>query len=138
MTPKCQKHDCEKVFHAFPSGGYHVCHECRKETKKRYRERHPDRHLGGTQRWRKENTGAHRLSQAKAKLRWRANHPGKHQAHMAVAYALRTGRLLSPARCFRCESIVRVEYHHHCGYAPENHLRVIAICKTCHPTEPVS
>lgn len=63
----------------------------------------------------------------------------KKQARHRVNVLVRTGRLPHPNSlpCKDCGHVVtagskRHEYDHHLGYAAENHLRVEAVCTTCH------
>ena len=56
----------------------------------------------------------------------------KNAAHGAVYMALKFGCLSRPEKCSRCSTAGRIEGHHHLGYAPENHLDVVWLCKRCH------
>ncbi len=67
-----------------------------------------------------------------AQARYFAAYPLKKRAHDVVAYAVRLGKLpkVGTQKC-ECGQPAR-HYHHHKGYAPENHLAVIPVCTTCH------
>jgi predicted SnoaL-like aldol condensation-catalyzing enzyme len=71
------------------------------------------------------------IEAAKAK-RWRANNREKIQAHWAVKWAIRTNKLprASTQQC-TCGEPAQLWHHTH-GYARENRLRVMALCRKCH------
>ncbi len=63
----------------------------------------------------------------------------KIQARQRVNVEVRTGRRPHPNSlpCSLCGHVHRLggarhEYHHHLGYAPENHLKVVPVCSRCH------
>lgn len=76
----------------------------------------------------------------RAGRRWRRERDGiKQKARLAVAYAIRTGRLprANNVPCADCGDVwspgkLRHEYDHYLGYAPERHLAVQSVCTPCH------
>ncbi len=63
----------------------------------------------------------------------REANPEKKQAHEAVRRAIRKGVLVRPDSCSQCgNNQMRIEAHHHKGYAEENRLEVIFLCTSCH------
>ena len=63
----------------------------------------------------------------------REANPEKKQAHEAVRRAIRKGVLVRPDSCSQCgNNQMRIEAHHHKGYAKENRLDVVFLCTSCH------
>lgn len=63
----------------------------------------------------------------------REANPEKKQAHEAVRRAIRKGVLVRPKACTKCgNSQMRIEAHHHKGYAKEHQLDVVFLCTSCH------
>ena len=63
----------------------------------------------------------------------RKTEPEKKRAHEAVRRAIRRGLLVRPDSCSQCgNNQMRIEAHHHKGYAKENRLEVIFLCTSCH------
>jgi DNA-directed RNA polymerase subunit M/transcription elongation factor TFIIS len=59
--------------------------------------------------------------------------PEKKSAHEAVRRAIKKGVLTRPKACTKCgESHMRIEAHHHKGYAKEHQLDVVFLCTSCH------
>lgn len=59
--------------------------------------------------------------------------PEKKSAHEAVRRAIKKGVLTRPTSCTHCgNSKMRIEAHHHRGYAKENQLDVVFLCTSCH------
>lgn len=73
-----------------------------------------------------EKRERHRLTQADQRRR----HPDRTRARVALAYAVRSGRLVRGS-CAECGE-ARTEAHHHAGYARENWLVVAWLCRTHH------
>ena len=76
----------------------------------------------------RRNQYKHRLTQLKT-------HPEETKARLAVAYAVKTGRLIKPTCCSICtlEADVRdIHFHHTNGYDLENILVGIWVCRKCH------
>lgn len=62
----------------------------------------------------------------------RADHPEKWSARAAVAWAIKSGKLIKPTHCSRCKQIPdtgRIEGHHP-DYAKP--LEVVWVCTRCH------
>jgi len=66
---------------------------------------------------------------ARSSKRKRDN-PEKTAAQQAACWAVKTGKIL-PRPCFVCGN-AKAEKHHAWGYAPEDRLRVIFVCKSHH------
>lgn len=63
----------------------------------------------------------------------RRDNPDMQKAHSAVHRAIKSGRLVRPTSCPECgNSKMRIEAHHHKGYAPEFALDVVFLCTSCH------
>ena len=59
--------------------------------------------------------------------------PEKKSAHEAVRRAIKKGVLIRPKKCTQCgNSNMRIEAHHHLGYAREHQLDVVFLCTSCH------
>lgn len=61
--------------------------------------------------------------------KWRADHPQKYRAHIAVKSALRSGRLVKPSVCEDCGEEKRLEGHH------DDYSKVLDVrwlCRQCH------
>jgi hypothetical protein len=59
--------------------------------------------------------------------------PEKKSAHEAVRRAVKKGVLTRPKACTKCgNSQMRIEAHHHKGYAKEHQLDVVFLCTSCH------
>ena len=63
----------------------------------------------------------------------RKTKPEHKRAHEAVRRAIRKGVLVRPKACTKCgQSNMRIEAHHHKGYAKEHQLDVVFLCTSCH------
>lgn len=64
---------------------------------------------------------------------YRKRNPDKAAARHAIRQAKKSGKIppASTLPCAKCGKQAN-GYHHHQGYAPENHLNVIPLCKPCH------
>ena len=67
-----------------------------------------------------------------SKRNWAIKYPEKVAAHLAVAEAVRTGRLVRPKKCEGCGGTGRIEGHHADYSEP---LVVIWYCQPCHRAE---
>lgn len=65
--------------------------------------------------------------------KYRKAQPEKVRARLAVAYAVRVGKMPAARdrRCHVCGEPA-AHYHHHNGYAPEHKLDVVPVCVTHH------
>jgi hypothetical protein len=94
----------------------------------RYRE--TDGYAAAQERF-KTKGGRNRLAIAhRAKVK--AEEPAKYAAWMAVAAALRNGQLVRGDACESCGRDVRLDAHHHRGYAEGHQLDVLWLCRRCH------
>ena len=74
---------------------------------------------------------------------WEQAHRDVVNAHHAVKYALRVGKLVRPERCSKCtdkpfprlDGRSRLQAHHHNGYSKDHRLDVIWLCAYCHRQE---
>jgi hypothetical protein len=62
------------------------------------------------------------------KKAWLERNPDKKRAHIAMATAIASGRLVKPSHCENC-AIIRVEAHHDDYSKP---LSVRWLCRSCH------
>ena len=63
--------------------------------------------------------------------RYRNKYRLKHQAKLAVCYAIKTGKIVC-AKYKKCVCGEQARHHHHDSYEPEYWLDVIALCELCH------
>lgn len=73
----------------------------------------------------------YRAAMNRSARRRRVEEPERFRARAAVAYAIKTGRIVRPDRCERCGEHGRVTAHHH-SYARCNRLNVEWLCHRCH------
>lgn len=113
---KCGEVKPLSEFYAHPrmaDGHLNKCKDCAREDSKAHRETHPERDL-------------------KTRLKACSKNPTHKNANMAVAAALRCGRLKRPERCQGCGRSgeeTRLSAHHY-DYAEP--LDVIWLCGACH------
>ena len=62
---------------------------------------------------------------------WQLKHPDKDRAHHAVADALKSGKLIRPGQCERCNTEGPVQAHH-ASYERAQWLNVAWLCAQCH------
>lgn len=67
-----------------------------------------------------------------AKTRYRDSHPEEYRARTVVGNALRDGKIVRPGSCQTCGKSCKPQAHHYRGHAPEFHLDVEWLCRTCH------
>jgi hypothetical protein len=67
-------------------------------------------------------------------MRYEAN-PERWKAKVAVARAVKAGRLKKPKVCPVCTKKRRIEAHHHMGYERKNWLNIVWRCRPCHKLE---
>lgn len=73
------------------------------------------------------------LEKARIKGRiYRQVNKDKVSAHKAVAYALKTGKLIKPELCENYCKNIAYHAHHAKGYEKENKLSVEWLCRSCH------
>ncbi len=105
------------------------CKQCRNEHSRKYRNtpRGNMVYQKALYRWQRSEKGRHYQCEYRKKNR------EKNRARDAVKYAVRVGKLPSPKtlKCYFCFGMAQ-EYHHHKGYARENRLDVLSVCKLCH------
>lgn len=75
--------------------------------------------------WKRVN----RIRWRKYKQKWRKRYRHKYNAHAAVNYAVKTGKLIRPKRCSKCGKRCKPEAHHP-NYAKR--LKVVWLCRPCH------
>jgi hypothetical protein len=69
----------------------------------------------------------------KSAKKWSQNNPEKTRAHVAINYALRTGKIKRPDTCVLCEEVSNdIVAHHWNGYDADHYLDVQWICRRCH------
>ena len=104
-------------------------------------------HAAIGRRWVNTENGRQLIRQAQARFRktehgkekarrearnYRINNPIKYRARMALAHAVRMGRVYRPDSCSQCGISCKPEAHHHNGYSAEHRIDVIWLCKSCH------
>lgn len=62
-----------------------------------------------------------------AAKRWQTKNPEKRRAHIAVAHAIRSGLLVRPSMCERCQEPNRVQAHH------DDYSKTLDVRWFCHP-----
>lgn len=67
----------------------------------------------------------------KWKVQYRQKNPLQQKARDAVKSAISKG-VITKTACERCGSEQDIQGHHHAGYEPENWLKVMWLCRTCH------
>ena len=110
----------------------HVCIPCAKESMRTREQRYKQSAKGKETRRRYAQTPERKAYAVAREKRWRTNNREKVQAHCAVKYAIRMNRLprASTQQC-ACGEPAH-DWHHIHGYARENRLRVMALCRKCH------
>ena len=123
--------------------GKGYCHACAAAREAERRQHDPQRSRDSARRWQARNAesvrarnkawaAANRARRNAYRRKRRHENPERARAREAVKYALRTGKLVRPARCERCKRKCKPEAHHH-DYAKK--LDVEWICPTCHGKE---
>jgi len=133
---KCNTIKPLSEFYKHPTCKYGCAAECRQCTKQRMKAYHQTKR--GKQVTRKALKRYRKTIEGKAKEKqyydeYTQKHPMRIKAKNAIRIAVKTGKILkaSAYKCFYCEKQGR-DYHHHKGYACENHLNVIPLCSSCH------
>ncbi len=80
----------------------------------------------------RRNTESFKSAMKRYGAAYRERFPERSKARIAVGHAVRDGRLFRPSSCSNCGKKCRPEGHHHKGYARENWLDVVWLCKPCH------
>jgi ribosomal protein S27AE len=101
--------------------------ERKADSRRRYWTKRPEL-LEQQKAWRERN---HEATREHAKRR-RDETPEVARAYNAVYYAVKTGKLIRPERCPRCDRECKVEAHHADYSKP---LDVTWLCKWCHEME---
>lgn len=73
-------------------------------------------------------------SERRRTRKYRSQNPEKYKAHGAVSNAIKTGVIVKPCKCERCESTTNIQGHHW-SYLEEHWLDVIWLCTSCHSEE---
>jgi hypothetical protein len=121
------------------------CKTCRNKEKQIYRNTSQGKAKRRLENWRYRNTEygnkmrnehkkKYNSSEKAKKARQKLRDPIKQRSHYAVSNAIKKGNLPPPQTQMcsaKCGSPA-IEYHHYAGYTPENHLKVIPLCKKCH------
>lgn len=114
-------------FYAHPQmgdGHLNKCKSCTREDARRHRLQNPEE----TRARDRAKSVRQRARRERYLKEWRAAHPEKRAAHIAVGNAIRDGRL-SKEPCAFCGTADPVEAHHHDYSKP---LDVTWLCKPCH------
>ena len=105
-----------------------LCKPCRKAYSHTWELAHRNRKGDYNRQWFRDNP----KKRAEAKSRYAERYPERAAAHKAVGRALATGQLRPPPLCEECGVGEATQLHHAFGYAPENWLRGIWLCSSCH------
>lgn len=110
---------CTKCFHDLPAGAFYkspakVCKECHKAQMKTHYQ---------TLAYKTKNAGYQR-----GRLKGEENY-AKHDARLAVRWALKTGKMVKETNCAFCNSDQDIEAHHR-DYSKK--LEVVWLCRNCH------
>lgn len=112
----CSKCDTDKPLDEFPSNGRggkaKRCKECNRAHARAYYRKNPEPYK---QRARENES--------------KRNRDDKLAIYKQVEYAVRTGTLVKPDVCSRCDETESIEGHHEDYSKP---LEVIWLCKACH------
>jgi len=123
-----------------------VCRECCHQRDRNYQSRPEVRIRNAVQRRnrhvlhreedkvrRKAYYSAHAAQEREAAREHARRYPERAKARRAVHRALKQG-ILKKRSCEVCRA-EKTEAHHHKGYAPENWLDVVWLCRSCHMIE---
>ncbi len=76
---------------------------------------------------------AHHAEAVETMRRYRLKHPDRYRARNKINNNLAGGRTKKPGVCDVCgHTSARLEAHHHLGYAEDNWLKVLWLCRSCH------
>jgi len=147
VTKTCSKCKIEKPLSEFyrdkraTDGHWSCCKICNAEYARQYQQTPTGQKVlrMAYARYRKTQKGHQTQNRykktPKAKMRdgrYKSLHPERIKAKMAVANAIRRGKM-APAHKELCRCGKQAEAHHHyLGYTPEHYLDVIPLCRQCH------
>lgn len=104
-----------------------------RERKRRYRHTPHGRAVCAAAVRANEQTEVGRERRREITKRYRAAHPERAAAHVAIRLAIEAGRMPSASECLCCRcGLGAHEYHHYAGYEGANALVVAPVCKQCH------
>lgn len=126
---KCDEAKPLDAFYPHPQmgdGHLNKCKDCTKRDARTHRMDNPEK-VRAQDRERAQQP--HRKAERNRRSRnYKVTSPEKRKAHLAVQYAMRSGKLVRKP-CAFCESEERVEAHHHDYSKP---LDVTWLCSPCH------
>jgi len=147
----CRKCDAEKTLDSFskdPSkanGRRPYCRTCialyrqTEAVKLRKKARMPWRDKTAREYHKEYNKRPHAAEENRRRANeYRAKYPERIAARQAVKRAIKSFVLHWPMRCEQCGVYGKTEAHHYKGYAPENHLEVLWLCRSCHKRAHIS
>lgn len=121
----------------------YYCIACRKKHTKRFHITTRGKELKSRIQKRYLKNNPTRQSDYYAKIKRTEAHEAQSKAHRKVLRMIRSGKM-KKASAYLCAyhyegcTIQADDWHHHEGYAPENQLNVIPVCRSCHKTYHVS
>lgn len=104
------------------------CKDCFKKRESNFYFKHKDKRLKKQKEY-KQTAGSKILSRLSAK-RYREKYPDKEASHNECRKALQKG-IIKKSNCMHCGSS-KSEMHHHLGYAKDNWLNVVWLCRNHH------
>jgi hypothetical protein len=113
--PRCGQAKDESLFgknKGVKVGLHAYCKECKNESMKEYRLRHPD-------------------VDKKYSVKWAEKYPKSGAAHIKLNRKIKSGEIIKPKICIKCNKEEELVGHHpYCRY--DKPLDVIWLCKSCH------
>jgi len=104
-----------------------------RESYRRHYQENRERRLEQGKEYQKSEKG--KAASYRATLKQIKKHPDRVKARSAINKGVSRGKIQKPSDCQSCGATGRIEAHHHNGYAKENHLDVVWLCKSCHLIE---
>jgi hypothetical protein len=142
MTPEQRRAHIRERYHSDPEFREYVLTEGKRYIAKvRGTKLYRERRLRNQRKW--LNQPGKRERMRELVRTWESAHRDVVNAHHAVKYALRVGKLVRPECCSKCgdkpfprsDGLSRLQAHHHNGYAKEHRLDVVWLCAYCHRQE---
>lgn len=104
-----------------------------KATQKRYRQSEKGKIAQRKRSKKYYQTEKGKVARKRGNKNFKARNPNYEKSHNTVNHAIKIGKLPRPDTqlCHYCPKPAQ-QYHHHKGYAPENWLDVVPVCRKCH------
>ncbi len=118
---------CNKYSHDYKINNREKC----LESARIYRKKHSVESNLFSKSWRKNSV----VKRQKAQKEFRNKYPNSHNAEMKVSRRIRSGEIVVPGNCQKCNSTDKLYAHHHNGYEPPHEIDVVFLCQSCHQLE---